>query len=375
MDFKNKYFKYKKKYLNLKQKSFSQQGGSREEFFKKFNKINKGQIYKTKRKIGYRGEEQAIIIKITDKKDENTWLWELLKYKNNTDKQYDSDLTSLTDISNKDDIIFHQNSYPTQKRIINNSVEDKDNKFMVLNLEPLINEIEVFKIIELKIKETKLIKDKENMEEMVRKIFRDIKDGTYDINEEPKVNSNYYFFKQIYIDNLGNDQEASTIELAKRYLSDLIRIQKENGDKIEKRRSLIGKLVLIKRSNGDEEIWKIDNKIYSYGNRKENDSLKFRNHEGLEKSIKIYDEDFDKTILRLATEKEIEVYESQEKTKEDLGKLEDKQIFDKFVKEINSATDLNSLNKIEYNYPRFNYSRHYYKLLTDLLKKRREELS
>ena len=84
-------------------------------------------------------------------------------------------MTSLTDISNKDDIIFHQNSYPTQKRIINNSVEDKDNKFMVLNLEPLINEIEVFKIIELKIKETKLIKDKENMEEMVRKIFRDIK--------------------------------------------------------------------------------------------------------------------------------------------------------------------------------------------------------
>ena len=59
MDFKNKYFKYKKKYLNLKQKSFSQQGGSREEFFKKFNKINKGQIYKTKRKIGWRGEEQV----------------------------------------------------------------------------------------------------------------------------------------------------------------------------------------------------------------------------------------------------------------------------------------------------------------------------
>ena len=119
------------------------------------------------------------------------------------------------------------------------------------------------------------------------------------------MNSNYYFFKQIYIDNLGNDQEASTIELAKRYLSDLIRIQKENGDKIEKRRSLIGKLVLIKRSNGDEEIWKIDNKIYSYGNRKENDSLKFRSIDGYEKSIKIYDKDFEKTILRLATEKDI----------------------------------------------------------------------
>ena len=102
MDFKNKYFKYKKKYLNLKQKSFSQQGGSHEEFFKKFNKINKGQIYKTKRKIGWRGEE-SIIIKITDKRDENTWIWELLKYKNNTDKHYDSELTSLTDISNKDE--------------------------------------------------------------------------------------------------------------------------------------------------------------------------------------------------------------------------------------------------------------------------------
>merc|ERR1711871_942289 len=99
--------------------------------------------------------------------------------------------------------------------------------------------------------------------------------------------------------------------------------QKEYNEIIEKRRSLIGKIVLIKRSNGDKEIWKIDDKIHSYGNKKRNDSLTFRNHEGLEKTINIYDLDFDNVILRLATEKEKEIYELIIKNKEDLRKLED----------------------------------------------------
>jgi hypothetical protein len=150
----------------------------------------------------------------------------------------------------------------------------------------------------------------------------------------------------------------------------------QGGDKIEKRRSLIGKIVVIKRSNGKEGLWKIDNKVYSHGNRKENDSLWAENLEGFSKWIKIYDEDFDKIILRLATPNEIETYESLVKAQEDLWKSEDKKIFDKFAIEIYYATDLDTLNKIERRKivgQIFNY-KSTHKSIYDLLEKRKNEI-
>ena len=146
--------------------------------------------------------------------------------------------------------------------------------------------------------------------------------------------------------------------------------------KQKKRRSLIGKLVLIRRSNGDEEIWKIDDEVYSYGNRKENDSLRFRNLKGYEKSIKIYDEDFDKTILRLATEKEIEQYESLVKAQKDLLKSEDKKKFDEIATEIYYATDLDTLEEIRKDKVVgiiFNYHSNL-KSIYDLLERRKNEI-
>merc|ERR1711871_389208 len=231
-----------------------------EEFFKKFYRINKGQIYKTKRKIGYMGEEQSIIIKITDKKDENTWLWELLKYKNNTDKHYDSDFKSMSDISNKDDIIFHQNSYPTPERTINGSVKDKENLFMVLNLEVLTDEErEVFEKIDQKTKDAKIRKNKEFFDKMLQKIVNDIYNGTYDINDPQSLSwhSNFVTFDKMYIQQEEGPVDGITKGAAEENLIALKDKQKEYNEIIEKRRSLIGKIVLIKRSNGDKEIWKI----------------------------------------------------------------------------------------------------------------------
>merc|ERR1711871_567744 len=242
-----------------------------EEFFKKFYRINKDQIYKTKRKIGYMGEEQSILIKITDKKDENTWMWELLKYKNDTDRHYDSDFKSMSDISTKEDIIFHQNSYPTPKRTINNSLKDKDNLFMVSNLEVLTGEEnEEFRKIDQKIKNKKILENKKFFNEMLHNIISDINNGTYDINDPNSMrwHSNFVVFKKMYIEEEEGPIEGINKDLAKGYINELMNLQQNYNDEIEKRRKLIGKIVLIKRSNGNKEIWKIDDKIYSYGNKK-----------------------------------------------------------------------------------------------------------
>jgi len=190
----------------------------------KFKDIEIGKIYKTKRRI--RLEEEPIIIKITMKGDDETFYYELLKYKNGNDLE--SNVSKVSDLIKMKYIVFHQGK---KRRKIKNSTNDE----VLSNLKFLTeNELEEFEIIDKIIKETKQKQNRIEIDKYYENIKNDIKNG-YDINENPSAYSDWSFFNQIFIEDVGNDMDEDNKKLAKEKKKELEEYQEKNLKKFKKK--------------------------------------------------------------------------------------------------------------------------------------------